>query len=131
MRPGVDIVSETIGHSDLVQRQATYLVRLKMWLHRGDPVSWSRPWGLIDRARLEADGTVLVTDLRVDREFMFPGLFYGVQGMRIGGTRKLRIAPHLAYGETGVSDTIPPNALLMVEVQILELRDEPPKKYSS
>jgi FKBP-type peptidyl-prolyl cis-trans isomerase len=30
------------------------------------------------------------------------GLFYGVDGMRAGGTRRLEITPHLAYGEAGV-----------------------------
>ena len=40
--------------------------------------------------------------------------------MRIGGVRKLRIAPHLAYGEEGVEDLIPANALLVVEVSVLK-----------
>lgn len=122
MKRGVDVVSETLGEGELVQRQATYLVRLQMWLHRGDSVVWSRPWGLVDRARLESDGTVLIADLRVDRESMFAGLFYGVQGMRVGGVRRLRIAPHLAYGEAGLPGTIPPNALITAEIEILELR---------
>ena len=55
---------------------------------------------------------------------MFAGLFYGVHGMRIGGIRKLRIAPHLGYGETGVPGSIPPNALLTVEVSVLSEREE-------
>ena len=122
MKRGVEIVSETHGEGELVERRATYLVRLQMWLRRGDAVRWSQPWGLIDRARLEEDGTVLISDLRVDRESMFAGLFYGVEGMRIGGTRRLRIAPHLAYGETGIPGTIPENALLTVEIQIIEQR---------
>jgi len=122
MKPGVEILSETIGDGTLVERWATYQVRLRMWLRRGDAIRWSQPWGMIDRARLEDEGTALVTDLRVDRENMFPGLFYGVQGMRIGGAQRLRVAPHLAYGETGVPGTIPANAILTVEVEILDVR---------
>jgi hypothetical protein len=122
MKPGVHLICETVGAGDPVERQATYLVRLQMWLRRGDPVAWSRPWGLIDRARLESGGTILVTDLRVDRESMFPGLFYGVQGMRVGGTRRLKISPHLAYGDAGSPGIIPPNAVLTVEIAVLELR---------
>jgi len=50
------------------------------------------------------------------------GLFYGVEGMRVGGTRKLPISPHLAYGECGVSGIIHSKAVLIVEIQILEER---------
>jgi FKBP-type peptidyl-prolyl cis-trans isomerase len=54
---------------------------------------------------------------------MFAGLYYGVQGMRIGGTRRLRIAPHLGYREVGVPGSIPDNALLTVEITILSERN--------
>jgi peptidylprolyl isomerase len=50
---------------------------------------------------------------------MFASLFYGVEGMRVGGTRRIRVAPHLAYREAGVPGVIPPNAILIVEVQVL------------
>jgi hypothetical protein len=85
---------------------------------------WTEPWGLYDHARLEDDGTTLFTSLRVDREYMFAGLFYGVEGMRVGGVRRLRIAPHLAYRETGVPGIVPPNAILTLEVAILSERRE-------
>ena len=58
-------------------------------------------------ARLEDDGTTLITELRVDRRSLVNGLFYGVEGMRVGGMRQLEIAPHLAYGDRGVPGVIP------------------------
>ncbi len=122
MRPGVELLSDEIGGGAAVEKRAFYQFKLRMWLSRGDAVRWSAPWGLADRARIEDDGATLFTDLRVDRESMFAGLFYAVQGMRIGGTRKVRIAPHLAYGEAGVPDVVPPNALLTVEVEVLSQR---------
>jgi FKBP-type peptidyl-prolyl cis-trans isomerase len=39
--------------------------------------------------------------------------------MRVGGTRRLEIAPHLAYGDAGVPDVIPAGAVLTAEVTIL------------
>jgi len=123
MKPGVDLLEDIPGLGPPVQKKAFYDFRLRMWLHRGEPIRWSQPWGLYDRARIEDEGTTLFTSLRVDREFMFAGLFYGVEGMKVGGVRRLRVAPHLGYREAGVPGVIPPNALLTVEVQVLAERD--------
>jgi FKBP-type peptidyl-prolyl cis-trans isomerase FkpA len=45
----------------------------------------------------------------------------GVQGMKIGGTRKLTIPPALGYGARGAGGVIPPNATLVFEVDLLGL----------
>ncbi len=43
----------------------------------------------------------------------------GVAGMKIGGTRKLTIPAHLGYGAQGAGGVIPPNAILVFEVELL------------
>lgn len=95
-----------------------------MWLNRGDLVRWERPWGLLTHAYLEDDGATLVTDVHMDRVSLIRGLFYGMEGMRIGGTRQLRIPPSLAFGETGILDRIPPNAVITAEVSVLPKTSE-------
>ena len=122
MKPGVELLADTPGTGAPVERHGWYDVRLRMWLNRGDPVRWTKPWGLVDRARVEDEGTTLFMTLRVDRLDMFAGLFYGVEGMLVGGRRTLRVAPHLAYREAGLPGVIPSNAVLTVEIEVLSER---------
>lgn len=47
----------------------------------------------------------------------------GVVGMEVGEVRELTIAPELAYAERGAGDVIPPNATLVFEVELVDLKD--------
>jgi len=46
----------------------------------------------------------------------------GVQGMKVGGRRRLVIPPHLGYGDRGAGGVIKPGETLIFVVDLVEVR---------
>eukprot|EP00803_Ostreobium_quekettii_P005311 evm.model.scf_340.2 EVM.evm.TU.scf_340.2 scf_340:10284-14045(+) len=52
------------------------------------------------------------------------GLDLGVRGMHVGGLRRLKVPPELAYGNKAVGE-IPPGATLDIDVELLSIKTNP------
>lgn len=82
--------------------------------------------------RLE-DGTIFDSSRDRGAPFQFtlgagqviPGWEQGLDGMRSGGKRVLKIPPELAYGSRGAGNTIPPNATLTFDVELMAVKPPP------
>jgi FKBP-type peptidyl-prolyl cis-trans isomerase len=46
----------------------------------------------------------------------------GVNGMKVGGRRLLTIPPQMAYGAEGLGELIPPNATLIFDVELVDVK---------
>ncbi|HBB76876.1 MAG: hypothetical protein A2186_00075 [Candidatus Levybacteria bacterium RIFOXYA1_FULL_41_10] len=67
-------------------------------------------------------GTPFETEIGVGR--VIEGWDRGVLGMKVGGKRRLIVPPSLAYGTSGVTGVIPPNATLMFELELLAIKEK-------
>lgn len=76
------------------------------------------------------DGKVFDSTSQHDRPFEFrygggqviQGFELGMRGMRVGGRRRMIIPPELGYGSRGAGPTIPPNATLIFEIELVGVR---------
>jgi FKBP-type peptidyl-prolyl cis-trans isomerase len=106
---GLTYVDQVLGTGDVAVAGKTTTVHYTGWLENGKKFDSS-----VDRGQ----------------PFSFPlgggrvikGWDEGVQGMKVGGKRKLTIPSDLGYGSRGAGGVIPPNATLVFDVELLEVK---------
>jgi FKBP-type peptidyl-prolyl cis-trans isomerase len=99
---GLRIDELQIGDGAVAVRGARVTIRYTGYLNRGD-----------------AFQTDEVVTFAVGERNTIARLSWGVDGMCVGGRRRLRVGPHLAYRDKGVPGVIPPNAKLVFDVELL------------
>lgn len=96
----------------------------------GDEVVVHYSGWVYDEREPDRRGELFDSSRERNEPFVFPlgagqvirGWDEGVAGMREGGRRELRIPAQMAYGRRGAGAAIPPNASLVFDVELLEVR---------
>jgi FKBP-type peptidyl-prolyl cis-trans isomerase len=104
---GLRYIDEAVGDGAEMQAGKTVSVHYTGWLTNGQKFDSSK-----DR----------------NQPFSFPlgggrvikGWDEGVQGMKVGGKRRLLVPANLGYGAAGAGGVIPPNATLIFDVEALD-----------
>lgn len=106
---GLKYVDQTVGTGDVAVVGKNVSVHYTGWLENGKKFDSS-----VDR------GQPFSFPLGAGR--VIKGWDEGVQGMKVGGKRKLTIPSELGYGSRGAGGVIPPNATLVFDVELLGVR---------
>lgn len=105
---GLQYEEITMGSGDTAQAGQTVTVHYTGWLTDGKKFDSSKDRNAPFQFNLGAGEVIRGWD-------------EGVQGMQIGGVRKLTIPANLGYGARGAGGVIPPNATLVFEVELLAI----------
>ena len=97
-----------VGSGDEAVAGTTVSVHYEGWLPNGTK---------FDSSRDRDDPFVF----RLGAGLVIGGWDEGVAGMRVGGIRKLVIPPDLAYGAAGAGSSIPANATLVFDIELLSV----------
>lgn len=106
--PHVDIQELKLGDGRAAVRGDAVVIRYVGRLRHGDVFASWEAYGHPARFVL-------------GRRHPVAGLEYGIVGMRAGGARRITVPPHLGYREKGFGSVVPPNAILIFDVELIEL----------
>jgi cyclophilin family peptidyl-prolyl cis-trans isomerase len=80
----------------------------------------NKTFGKFDLARAEAKGYQPIAFQAGSKSGLIPGFIEGIEQLSFGDKAVIFIPSHLAYGQAGAGNVIPPNANIIFEIQLLE-----------
>jgi FKBP-type peptidyl-prolyl cis-trans isomerase (trigger factor) len=121
---GLKLLEEREGNSLPAQKGDRVMFNMRLFLNKGDevPLNETQATHLPKEMIRVVDGVTLIDRAIVlGRREAMAGVEHTLTGMKVGGYRKVRISPHLAYRDKGIPGLIPPDAVLIVELWLRQI----------
>lgn len=121
---GLKLLAEREGEGKSAQRGDRVVYNTRIFLNRGEEVPLNEiqtrhlPAKLV---RVAEETTFIDHTIILGRRQAMAGVEHALLGMKVGGYRKVRVSPHLAYHDKGIPDLIPPDAVLICEIWLREI----------
>lgn len=102
IKSGIKLLEEVEGTGKEVIKGDSVTVKLNAWLNSGTQVQ-----------------TNFEETIEIGSRKTISGVENTILGMKKLGKRKVKISPHLAYAKQGIVGLIPPNSVLIYEIEVL------------
>ena len=126
---GLTLLEEREGEGRSAERGDRVVYNSRLFLHKGDEVPLNEKQAQHlpqDMVRVEAGVTFVDHKTLLGSRQTIAGVEHTLIGMKVGGYRKVRVSPHLAYRDKGIPDLVPPDAVLICEIWLRDIVRAPP-----
>lgn len=124
---GIKLLEEREGEVRAAQKGDHVVYNTRIFLNKGEEVALNvRQAEHLPKEMIRVENGVTFVDhtIVLGRRQVIAGVEQALIGMKVGGYRKVRISPHLAYHDKGIPDMIPPDAVLICEIWLRRIADK-------
>ncbi|MDN5941803.1 MAG: FKBP-type peptidyl-prolyl cis-trans isomerase [Nitrospira sp.] len=126
---GLKLLEEREGEGRPAQKGDRVVYNSRLFLNKGDEVPLNaKQVEYLPKDMIRVEGGVTFVDHTtvLGRRQVIAGIEHALMGMKVGGYRKVRVSPHLAYLDKGIPGLIPSGAVLVLELWLRKIIDRPP-----
>ncbi len=126
MKPlsGLKLLEEQEGAGTPANKGDCVVYNTRVFLNQGEelPLNTKQAEHL-PKEMVRVEGGITFIDHRtvLGRRQAIVGVEHSLIGMKVGGYRKVRVSPHLAYRDKGIPDLVPPDAVLICEIWLRDI----------
>ena len=116
---GLKMLDEREGVGTPAKKGDRVVYNTRIFLNQGDEVPLNDIQAKQlpkEMVRVESGVTFIDHTIVLGRRQAIAGVEHALMGMKVGGYRKVRVSPHLAYRDKGLMDLIPSDAVFLVEL---------------